>query len=92
MDLNYLLDMAIFNVLMGNADAQEKNFSLLYTHDGIHLAPFYDLMRMAHHSALASVLAITYLIAGELDFDTVSPWNPPLTWNSQEPEPLMAIS
>lgn len=57
-DLNHLLDMAIVNVLMGNADAHGKNFSLLYTPDGIRLAPFYDLMCTAHYPALASAFAM----------------------------------
>jgi len=35
-----LLDFAIFNVLVGNHDAHGKNFSLLYTTQGIILAPF----------------------------------------------------
>ena len=39
-----LLDAAIFNVIVGNADAHGKNFSLLYAETGIALAPLYDLM------------------------------------------------
>ncbi len=57
-DLNHLLDMAIVNVLMGNADAHGKNFSLLYAPDGIRLAPFYDLMCTAYYPALAPAFAM----------------------------------
>lgn len=39
-----LLDAAIFNVIVGNADAHGKNFSLLYGEGGTTLAPLYDLM------------------------------------------------
>jgi serine/threonine-protein kinase HipA len=39
-----LLDAAIFNVIIGNADAHGKNFSLLYQGDGVTLAPLYDLV------------------------------------------------
>lgn len=38
------LDAAIFNVIVGNADAHGKNFSLLYQPAGVTLAPFYDLL------------------------------------------------
>lgn len=39
-----LLDAAIFNVIVGNADAHGKNYSLLYAHEGTRLAPLYDLL------------------------------------------------
>lgn len=39
-----LVDAAIFNVVLGNADAHGKNFSLLYAAHGVTLAPLYDLL------------------------------------------------
>lgn len=39
-----LLDAAIFNVILGNADAHGKNFSLLYTGEVVRLTPLYDLL------------------------------------------------
>lgn len=39
-----LADAALFNVLIGNADAHGKNFSLLHADDGVRLAPLYDLL------------------------------------------------
>ncbi len=39
-----LLDAAIFNLLVGNADAHGKNYSLLYRPDDAAFAPLYDLM------------------------------------------------
>jgi serine/threonine-protein kinase HipA len=39
-----LLDAVLFNLVVGNADAHGKNFSLLYQADAITLAPLYDLL------------------------------------------------
>jgi serine/threonine-protein kinase HipA len=39
-----LLDAAIFNLIIGNADAHAKNFSLLHRSNVITLAPLYDLL------------------------------------------------
>jgi serine/threonine-protein kinase HipA len=49
-----LLDAAIFNVILGNADAHGKNFSLLYAHDGVRLAPLYDLLCTAAYPELSA--------------------------------------
>jgi Uncharacterized protein related to capsule biosynthesis enzymes len=38
------LDAALFNVIIGNADAHGKNFSLLYLPERTQLAPLYDLL------------------------------------------------
>jgi len=39
-----LLDAALFNGIIGNADAHAKNFSLLHLPGGTELAPLYDLL------------------------------------------------
>jgi serine/threonine-protein kinase HipA len=59
-DLQYLLNWQIFNVLAGNSDGHAKNLSLLYLpHGEIRLAPFYDLIctraieRIDYHLAFA---------------------------------------
>ncbi|MGK0481670.1 MAG: serine/threonine-protein kinase HipA [Planctomycetota bacterium] len=39
-----LLRATAFNVLIGNADAHAKNFSLVYAAEGISLSPLYDLL------------------------------------------------
>ena len=39
-----LLDAVVFNVVIGNADAHGKNFSILYSAGGPGLAPLYDLL------------------------------------------------
>lgn len=37
----------VFNVLVGNSDAHLKNLSFTISHEGIQLAPFYDLLSVA---------------------------------------------
>ncbi len=44
LDIRDFLDGLIFNVLIGNADAHGKNYSLLYRQGERRLAPFYDLV------------------------------------------------
>jgi serine/threonine-protein kinase HipA len=53
-----LLDAAIFNVLVGNADAHGKNYSLLYQAGGIDFAPLYDLMCTAAYPDVHGKLAM----------------------------------
>lgn len=58
-----IIDWAIFNFLIGNADAHGKNISLLITTEGIRLAPFYDLISTIVYPALTTSLAMK--IGGE---------------------------
>ncbi len=44
LDIREFLDGQIFNVLIGNADAHGKNYSMLYQGGERRLAPFYDLV------------------------------------------------
>lgn len=53
-----LLDAAIFNAIIGNADAHAKNFSLLYKPSGTVLAPLYDLMSTAVYPKLSPRFAM----------------------------------
>ena len=53
-----LLDAAIFNVVIGNADAHGKNYSLLYRPEGIGLAPLYDLACTAAYPQIHGKLAM----------------------------------
>lgn len=46
-DTDALLGWALFNFLIGNADAHGKNLSFLYDHNTVRLAPFYDLLSTA---------------------------------------------
>lgn len=43
----------VFNVLVGNSDAHLKNLSFLVSHEGIQLAPFYDLLSVAAYDTPA---------------------------------------
>lgn len=53
-----LLDFVIFNAMVGNHDAHGKNFSLLYTTQGIVLAPCYDVLSTAVYPNLTDKMAM----------------------------------
>lgn len=53
-----LLDAAIFNLIIGNADAHGKNYSLLHGADGAMLAPLYDLLSTVAYPDLSPKLAM----------------------------------
>jgi serine/threonine-protein kinase HipA len=64
-DKKTLLQWALFNFLIGNADAHGKNISLLYQHNNSNpvLAPFYDLICTAIYPSLSDRLSMK--IGGE---------------------------
>lgn len=65
-----LVDAAIFNVIIGNADAHAKNFSLLRQDDvggSIVLAPLYDLVGTVIWPELSPRFAMTFGGAGTLE-------------------------
>ena len=53
-----LLRWAVFNVLIGNADAHAKNLAILFTNFGPRLAPFYDLISTEIYENLTNKLAM----------------------------------
>ena len=53
-----LLDVVLFNLMLGNADAHGKNFSILYSEGGPRLAPFYDLMSTEFYPDLSKKSAM----------------------------------
>jgi len=53
-----LLDAAIFNLIVGNADAHSKNFSLIYRGGDTAMAPLYDLLSTVAYPDLAPGLAM----------------------------------
>ncbi len=53
-----LTNRIIFNYLIGNADAHGKNFSILYTENGILLAPAYDILCTAIYPNLTKNMAM----------------------------------
>ena len=48
-----LFGWLVFNVLIGNSDAHLKNLSFLVSHEGVQLAPFYDLLSVATYDTAA---------------------------------------
>jgi serine/threonine-protein kinase HipA len=74
-DLQNLLDAAIFNYLIGNHDAHGKNFSLLYGagQDNVRFAPLYDLVCTLFYPELSRKMAMK--IGGEYLLDKVAPRN-----------------
>jgi serine/threonine-protein kinase HipA len=61
---------ALFNFLIGNADAHAKNFSLLHLDRGVRLAPLYDLVSTAAYPELSTELSLS--IGDELDPDAIA--------------------
>lgn len=57
-DMLKLLNIVLFNYLIGNSDAHGKNFSLLYKGAKPELAPAYDLLSTAIYPDLAEKMAM----------------------------------
>jgi serine/threonine-protein kinase HipA len=75
-DLHSLLNVVIFNFLIGNHDAHGKNFSLLYDGETIlgraaSLAPFYDLLSTVYYPDLTKKMAMK--IGGEYESAKIMP-------------------
>lgn len=70
-DLKYLLQAILFNVIIGNNDAHGKNFSLLHMNKQIRLAPFYDLISTTHYKNLSAKMAMK--IGSKYDFSRLFP-------------------
>jgi serine/threonine-protein kinase HipA len=58
LDIPTFINSLIFNVLIGNADAHGKNYSLLYSGGERRLSPFYDLVSTLAWSELSKNLAM----------------------------------
>jgi serine/threonine-protein kinase HipA len=58
LDLRHFLDLLVFNVLIGNANAHGKNFSWVYRGGERRLAPAYDLVSTALWPELSVRLAM----------------------------------
>ena len=48
-DTSKFFDAVVFNLIVGNADAHGKNFSMLLGNDGAHLSPLYDLLSTVYY-------------------------------------------
>ncbi len=68
-DKGLFASWALFNYLIGNADAHGKNISFLYSETGIRLAPFYDLLSTRIYRNLNKNMAMK--IGGEKRLDYV---------------------
>ena len=66
-----LLDAAIVQALLGNADAHGKNYSLLYRGSGVELAPLYDLLSTVVYPDLSPKFAMK--IAGRATLSELRP-------------------
>jgi len=64
-----LLDVVVFNALIGNHDAHGKNFSLLYGRAGTGLAPLYDALCTAVYPRLTDKMAMK--LGGKYRFSEV---------------------
>lgn len=58
LDAGNLLNWAIFNFIIGNADAHGKNLSFLYNEGLVRVAPFYDLISTAVYKRLNNKFAM----------------------------------
>jgi len=59
-DIELLLRWTIANLCIGNNDAHAKNLALLYTDDGIRLAPAYDVVSTVVYPFIDQTLAIYF--------------------------------
>jgi serine/threonine-protein kinase HipA len=64
-----LLEWALYNLLLSNADAHGKNFSFFVDREGIEPAPMYDLLSIAMHPQYHQELAMAF--GDEFDPDGV---------------------
>ncbi|MDZ4777129.1 MAG: type II toxin-antitoxin system HipA family toxin [Alphaproteobacteria bacterium] len=69
-----LLDAAIFQLIVGNADAHGKNYSLLYGPDGAVLAPLYDLLCTIAYPGVSPKLAMKIAGLATIEDLKVAPW------------------
>lgn len=70
-DILKLADAAIFNLMIGNADAHAKNFSLLRAEGATRLAPLYDLLSTVAYPDLSPKMAMR--IARKATLEEIEP-------------------
>jgi serine/threonine-protein kinase HipA len=84
-----LLRWALFQFLIGNADAHGKNVSFFCRSEGLALAPYYDLVSVAQYEGLDQELAMAY--GDEFHLDAVGPHDwAVFSERSSLPRPLLA--
>lgn len=68
---NSLMDIIVFNYIIGNTDAHGKNFALLYDEQRkVHLAPFYDLLCNQVYKKLTNDMSMK--IGNNFEHDTIT--------------------
>ena len=73
-DIPAFIDGLVFNIVLGNADAHAKNFSLLYIDGERRLAPFYDLASTLVWSDLTQNAAMKVGHAVSINVFTAAEW------------------
>lgn len=53
-ELYVLVQQIMFNVLVGNADAHSKNYSILHTQEGLRVSPLYDCVPVGYYAPVVS--------------------------------------
>ena len=76
------MDWAIFNLIIGNADAHGKNISFFVNKSSITVAPYYDMLSIIMHKGVDHELAMAY--GDEFDADNILGY--PLREFSEETE------
>ncbi len=74
LDIRDFLDGLIFNMLIGNADAHGKNYSLLYRGGERRLAPFYDLVCTLAWPELSKTPAMKIGQSDSIETITLAHW------------------
>ncbi|MET1112219.1 MAG: HipA domain-containing protein [Allosphingosinicella sp.] len=70
LDLVRFYNLLLFNIVVGNADAHLKNFSLLERPEGLRLSPAYDLLNTAVYDQYDALTALS-IDGGHWPLDTV---------------------
>jgi serine/threonine-protein kinase HipA len=73
-ELLKMMDAALFNLIIGNADAHGKNYSLLYQADAIVMAPLYDLLSTVAYPDLSPNLAMKIARRARLEDLSARDW------------------
>jgi len=74
LDIPAFINGLIFNVLIGNADAHGKNYSLLYSGNERRLSPFYDLVSTLAWSELSRTLAMKIGGCNSINAFSIGDW------------------
>ena len=74
LDIPLFIRSLIFNVLIGNADAHGKNYSLLYSGGERRLSPLYDLVSTLAWPELSKTLAMKIGACESVEAFTIGDW------------------